>query len=66
MNLNLVVVRETIHEGQGFVAGTIINNLVDEGNWEVFFGIDMIEIMKFSANVNSALLFVDRDGVGDP
>jgi hypothetical protein len=48
------------------VAGTIINNLVDEGCWEVVFGTGVIEIMKVSADVNSALFFVDRDGVGDP
>jgi hypothetical protein len=26
----------------------------------------MVEITKFSADTNSALFFVDRDGVGDP
>jgi hypothetical protein len=66
MNLNLIIAREPIHEGQGLVAGTIIDNLVDERDWEVVFGTGMIEITKVSADVNSALFFVDRDGVGDP
>jgi hypothetical protein len=66
MNLNLIVAKEIIHEGQGFVIGTIIDNLLDERHWEVIFGTGMIEIMKFSANMNSELFFVDKDGVGDP
>jgi hypothetical protein len=66
MNMNLIVARETIYKGQGFVASTIINNLVDEGHWEVVFGTCMIEITKVSVDTNNALFFVDRDGVGDP
>jgi hypothetical protein len=48
------------------MACTVIDNLVDERCWEVVFGTSMIEIMKVSADVNSALFFVNRDGVGDP
>jgi hypothetical protein len=66
MNLDLIVARETIHEGQSLVAVIVINNLVDERGREVFFGTSMIEIAKFSANVNNALFFVNKDGVGDP
>jgi hypothetical protein len=66
MDLDLIVARETIHEGQGLMACTVIDNLVDERGWEVVFGTSMIEIMKVSADANSALFFVNRDGVGDP
>jgi ABC-type spermidine/putrescine transport system permease subunit I len=66
MNLNLIIARELVHEGQGLMAGTTINNLVDERRWEVVFGTDVIEIMKVSAYMNSALFFIDKDGVGDP
>ena len=66
MNLDLIVAREPVHEGQGLMVGTVINNLVDERCWEVVFGTSMIEIMKFGADVNSALFFVNGDGVGDP
>jgi hypothetical protein len=38
MNLNLIIAREPVHEGQGLVVGTIIDNLVDEGRWEVVLG----------------------------
>jgi hypothetical protein len=38
VNLDLVVARETIHEGQSLVTCAIIDNLVDEGHWKVVFG----------------------------
>jgi hypothetical protein len=66
MNMNLIVARKTIHEGQGFMVSTIIDNLVDERSWEVVFGTGVIEITKVSADVNSALFVVDKDRVGDP
>jgi hypothetical protein len=66
MNMNLSIAREPIHKGKCLVAGTIIYNLIDEGHWEVVFGIGMIEIAKVSADTNSAMFFVDRDRVGDP
>jgi hypothetical protein len=66
VDLYLIVARESIHEGQGLMAGTVIDNLVDERCREVVFGTSMIEIVKVSADVNGALFFVNRDGVGDP
>jgi hypothetical protein len=46
MDLDLIVSRETIHEGQGLVANTFIDDLVDERCWEFVFGKSVIEIMK--------------------
>jgi hypothetical protein len=66
VNLNLVVARETIHEGQSLVTGAIIDNLVDKGHWKVVFGTGVIEIAEVCTDTDSALFFVDRDGVGDP
>jgi hypothetical protein len=65
MDLDLVVSRETIHEGQSLVACTVIDDLVNERGREVVFGTSVIEIVKVSADANSALFFVDRDGVGN-
>jgi hypothetical protein len=48
------------------MANTVIDNLVDERHYEVVFGTSVIEITKVSANMNSALFFVDWDMVGDP
>jgi hypothetical protein len=66
MDLDLIVAKEIIHEEQGLMAFTFIDNLVNERGREIVFGTSMIEITKVSANVNSALFCVNRDGVGDP
>jgi hypothetical protein len=66
MNLDFIVAKEPIHKGQCLMAGTVINNLVDERGWKVVFGKSMVEIAKVCAEVNSALFFVNGDGVGDP
>ena len=66
VNLDLVVTRETIHEGQIHMTCAIIDYLVNEGCWKVVFGTGVIEIAKVHTDVNSALCFVDKDEVGDP
>jgi hypothetical protein len=66
VDLDLIVAREPVHEGQSLVACKIIDNLVDERCGEVVFGKIMVEIVKFSTNANSALFFVNEDRVGDP
>jgi len=48
------------------VTSSIIDNLVDKGHWKVFLGTCVTKIVKFRTDVDSALFFVDRDGVGDP
>jgi hypothetical protein len=55
-----------IHERQGLVTGAIIDNLVDKGCWKVVIGTSVIEIKEVCTNTDSALIFVDRDRVGDP
>jgi hypothetical protein len=66
VNLNLVVAKEIIYEGYSLMAGTIIDNLVDDGRWKVIFGIGVTEIAKVCTDTNGALFFVNRDGIGDP
>jgi hypothetical protein len=66
MYLDLIVAEEPIHKGQCLMADTVINNLVDERGWKFVFGTSMVEIMKFCADVNSALFFFNGDGVGYP
>src|ERR1700722_9086089 len=41
--LNLVIARESVHEGESLVAGAVINDLIDEGRWEVVFGTCIVE-----------------------
>jgi len=64
--LDLIVAEEPIHKGQCFMVGTIIDNLVNERGWKVVFGICMVDIMKFGANTNSAMFFVNEGEVLDP
>ena len=66
MYLNLVIARESVHEGESLVAGTIIDDLIDERRWEVVFGTCIVEIAKFGAEVNRALFFVNRYRVRNP
>jgi hypothetical protein len=48
------------------MVGVVVDNLIDEGRWEVVFGTCMIEITKVGANVDSALFFVNGYRVGNP
>jgi hypothetical protein len=66
VNLDLIVAREAVHEGQGLMAGAVIDNLVNERRRKVVFGKSVIEVSKVHTNVDSTLVFVNRDGVGDP
>jgi hypothetical protein len=43
------------------VTCAIIDYLVDEGCWKVFFGTGMIEVTEVCTNTDSALFFVNRD-----
>jgi hypothetical protein len=65
VNLNLVVARESIHERQILVVGTIIDNFVDKGCGKVVFGTCMIEVTKVHTDTDSALFFDNRDEVRD-
>ena len=66
VNLNLFGARESIHKGEIFMAGAIVDNLIDEWRWEIVFWTSIVEIAKVGANVNGALFFVDGYRVGNP
>ena len=66
MDLDFIIAEEPIHEGQGLVAGTIIDNLVHERGLEFVFGTIMVEIAKVGVDTNSALFFVNGYRVGNP
>jgi hypothetical protein len=40
--LDLVIARKSIHEGEDFMTGTGIDDLVDEGSGEVVFGTSLV------------------------
>ena len=66
VNLDLVVTRETVHEGQSLLTYAIIDYLVDEGYWKVVFGTGVIEVAEVRTDTDSSLFFVNRDRFGDP
>ena len=38
LDLDLVISEKSVHEGKDCVSDTCIDNMIDEGCWEVFFG----------------------------
>jgi hypothetical protein len=66
VDLDLIITRETVYEGQSLVACTVVDNLIDERLWKVVFGTCMIEIAKVCADTNSTLFFVNGYRVGNP
>ena len=62
----MVIAIESVHKGESLVAGTVVDNLIDERNWKVVFGIGVIEIMKVCAYMDSTLFFVNGYRVGNP
>jgi hypothetical protein len=43
-----------------------INHLINERSGKVFLGTSLVEVAKFYTNIDSALIFVDKDRFGDP
>jgi hypothetical protein len=66
VDLDLIITREIIHEGQILMACAVVGNLIDERRWKVVFGTCVIEIEKVRANVDSALFFVNKYRFGNP
>ena len=63
LDLNLVISRKVIHEGKDLMSGAYIDNLIDEGCWEVFFGTRCIYIMEVYANADGTLFFIHRNRI---
>ena len=38
LDMDLVIFGKSIHEGKDLMSGACIDNLIDEGYWEVVFG----------------------------
>ena len=48
------------------MSGACINNLIDEGCWEVFFGTRPIEVMEVYANANGTLYLIHGNRIRNP
>jgi hypothetical protein len=65
-NIDLIIARETIHQGEYFTPATVINNLVNEIGWIIFFGTSFVYIPIIYTNMNRALFFVNQNKIGHP
>ena len=48
------------------MAGTSINDMVDERSWEIVLETCEIEITKISTNMNGTLFFINRNRIRNP
>ena len=62
-DLNLVISRNSVHEGKDLMSVACIDNLIGEGCWEVVFGTCPIEIMEVCANMDGTLFFIHRNRI---
>ena len=58
LDLNFVISKKSINEGKDLMSDACIDNLIDEGCWEVVFGTCPIYIMDVCANVDGTLFFI--------
>ena len=58
LDLDLVISRKPVHEGKYLMSGACIDNMIDEGCYEVVFGTHPIQIMEVYANVDGNLVFI--------
>ena len=66
LDLDLVIFEKLIHEGKDLMSGTCIDNLIDEGCWEVVFGTCSIEIMEVCENMDGTLFFIHENMIRNP
>ena len=66
LDLDLVVAEKIVHEGEGLMFGSCIDDLVDEQCREVVFGTCPIEVMEVCANVNGTLFFIHANRIRNP
>ena len=65
-DLNLVVIEKAVHEGKDFMFGAHINDLMDEGCWEVVFGTCLIQAAKVCTNADGTLFFIHGNMILNP
>ena len=61
-DLDLVISEKPVHEGKYLMSGARIDNMIDEGCWEVVFGTLPIQIMEVYANVDGTLFLFTGTG----
>ena len=66
LDLDLVVARKSVHEGEGLMFSSCIDDLVDERGGEVVFGTCPIKIAEVCANANGTLFFIHGNKIRNP
>ena len=65
-DLDLVVAGKSIHEGEGLMFGTCVDDLIDERCGEVVFGTCPIEVTEVCANKNGTIFFIHGNRIRNP
>ena len=65
-DLDLVIAEKSIHEGKGLMSSACIDDLINEGHWEVVFGTCPIEVVEVCANANGTLFFIHGNRIRNP
>jgi hypothetical protein len=65
-NIDLIIAGETVHQGEYFTLGTVVNNLVNERGWIIVFGTSFVYIPIIYTNTDRALFLVNRNKIGHP
>jgi hypothetical protein len=65
-NINLIIARETIHQGEDLTSGTFVNDLVNERGGIIFFRTRFIYIPIIYAHVNRSLFIIHWNKIGYP
>ena len=66
LDLDLVVSGKIIHEGEGLMSGTCIDDLVNEWGGEVVFGTCPTNIKEVYTNANGTLFFIHGNRIRNP
>jgi hypothetical protein len=65
-HVDLVITREAVEEGNDFVAGCSIDDLVDSRQREVIFGACLVKAGEVNAHVPFSVLLLYNHNVGEP
>jgi hypothetical protein len=58
-DVDLIIARKSIHERKDFVAGTVIDNLIDERGRKIVLRTSLVDIPIIYTNANTTTFFID-------
>ena len=66
LDLNLVIYEKIVHEGKDLMSDAYVDDLIDEGCWEIVFGTCPIYIVEVYANADGTLFFIHGNRIRNP